>query len=128
MFDFGWQEFMMIAFVLVLVVGPKDLPKVLRGFSRVTGQVRQMAREFSLSLEDVAADSDMKDVKTMVSDMKSGNFDDMARAIDDTVKPELKSASQNKVLPSLREDIEAVKSAGREAADAEAEKIARDSE
>ena len=32
MFDFGWQEFMMIAFVLVLVVGPKDLPKVLRGF------------------------------------------------------------------------------------------------
>ena len=32
MFDFGWQEFMMIAFVLVLVVGPRILPKVLRGF------------------------------------------------------------------------------------------------
>jgi len=26
MFDFGWQEFLVIAFVLVLVVGPKDLP------------------------------------------------------------------------------------------------------
>ena len=35
MFDFGWQEFMMIAFVLVLVVGPKDLPKVLRGFTKL---------------------------------------------------------------------------------------------
>ena len=126
MFDFGWQEFMMIAFVLVLVVGPKDLPKVLRGFTKVTGQVRQMAREFTRSLEDVAADSDMKDVKTMVSDMKSGNFDDMASVIDDTVKPELTTASQNNGLSSLREDIEAVKSAGREAADAEAEKTASD--
>ena len=33
MFDFGWQEFMVIAFVLVLVVGPKDLPRVLRAFT-----------------------------------------------------------------------------------------------
>ena len=98
MFDFGWQEFMMIAFVLVLVVGPKDLPKVLRGFTKVTGQARQMAREFTRSLEDVAADSDMKDVKTMMSDMKSGNFDDMARVMDDTVKPELTTASQNNGL------------------------------
>ena len=126
MFDFGWQEFMMIAFVLVLVVGPKDLPKVLRGFTKVTGQARQMAREFTRSLEDVASDSDMKDVKTMVSDMKSGNFDDMARVMDDTIKPELTSASQNNDLSSLREDIEAVKSAGREATDAEAEKTAQD--
>ena len=126
MFDFGWQEFMMIAFVLVLVVGPKDLPKVLRGFTRLTGQARQMAREFTRSLEDVTADSDMKDVKTMVSDMKSGNFDDMARVMDDTVSPELRSANQDNGLSSLREDIEAVKSAGREAIDAEAERTAQD--
>ena len=126
MFDFGWQEFMMIAFVLVLVVGPKDLPKVLRGFTRLTGQARQMAREFTRSLEDVTADSDMKDVKTMVSDMKSGNFDDMARVMDDTVSPELRSANQDNGLSSLREDIETVKSAGREAIDAEAERTAQD--
>ena len=31
MLDLGWQELMMVAFVLVLVVGPKDLPRVLRG-------------------------------------------------------------------------------------------------
>ena len=126
MFDFGWQEFMMIAFVLVLVVGPKDLPKVMRGFTKVTGQARQMAREFTRSLEDVAADSDVKDVKTMVSDIKSGNFDDMARVMDNTVKPEITSAGQDGGLSSIREDIEAVKSAGREATDAEAEKTAQD--
>ncbi|MEC7208824.1 MAG: Sec-independent protein translocase protein TatB [Pseudomonadota bacterium] len=126
MFDFGWQEFMMIAFVLVLVVGPKDLPKVLRGFSKITGQARQMAREFTRSLEDVTADSDMKEVKSMVADLKSGNLEDMARIVDDTVKPELDSASKDGSLSGLREDIEAVKSAGREATAAEAEKASQD--
>ena len=126
MFDFGWQEFMMIAFVLVLVVGPKDLPKVLRGFTKVTGQARQMAREFTRSLEDVTADSDMKDVKTMVSDLKSGNLDNVARVVDDAVKPELASASQESDLYTLREDIEAVKSAGRKASDVEAIKNVQD--
>ena len=125
MFDFGWQEFMMIAFVLVLVVGPKDLPKVLRGFTKVTGQARQMAREFTRSLEDVAADSEMKDVKTMVSDLKSGNLDNVARAVDDAVTPELTSAGQESIS-TLREDIEAVKSAGRKATNVEAEKNAQD--
>ena len=126
MFDFGWQEFMMIAFVLVLVVGPKDLPKVLRGFSKITGQARQMAREFTRSLEDVASDSDMKEVKSMVADLKSGNLEDMARIVDDTVKPELSSASKEGSLAGLREDIEAVKSAGREASAAEADKASQD--
>ena len=126
MFDFGWQEFMMIAFVLVLVVGPKDLPKVLRGFSKITGQARQMAREFTRSLEDVASDGDMKEVKSMVADLKSGNLEDMARIVDDTVKPELDSASQEGSLSGLREDIEAVKSAGREATAAEADKASQD--
>jgi len=126
MFDFGWQEFMMIAFVLVLVVGPKDLPKILRGFTKFTGQARQMAREFTRSLEDVAAESDLKNVKTMVSDVKSGNIADLARVMDDKVKPELTSAKEDIGLSSLRENIEAVKSAGREATDAEAEKAAQD--
>ena len=126
MFDFGWQEFMMIAFVLVLVVGPKDLPKVLRGFSKITGQARQMAREFTRSLEDVTADSDVKEVKSMVADLKSGNLEDMARIVDDTVKPELDSASKDGSLSGLREDIEAVKSAGREATAAEADKASQD--
>ena len=83
-----------------------------------------MAREFTRSLEDVTADSDMKDVKTMVSDMKSGNFDDMA--LWTILSAELTSAEQDSGLSSLREDIEAVKSAGREATDAEAEKPAQD--
>ena len=39
MLDLGFQEFILIAFVLLIVVGPKDLPKVLRS---ITGFVRKI--------------------------------------------------------------------------------------
>ncbi len=108
MFDFGWQEFMMIAFVLVLVVGPKDLPKVLRSFSKITGQARSVAREFTKSLEEVASEADVKDVKQMVTDIKSGNLEDMARIVDDEIVPDVKSASDAADLSSIKKDIQSV--------------------
>ena len=40
MLDIGGWEFLVVAFVLIMVVGPKELPKMLRGFTRVMRQVR----------------------------------------------------------------------------------------
>ena len=89
MFDLGWQEFMMVAFVLVIVVGPKDLPKVLRSFTKITGQARQMARDFTRSLSDLAEDDDLKDIKKMVKDAKSGDLDEVANLLETDVKNEM---------------------------------------
>ena len=113
MFDFGWQEFMMIAFVLVLVVGPKDLPKVLRSFSKITGQARSVARDFTKSLEDVASEADVKGVKQMVADIKSGNLEDMAKIVDDKIAPEVKSAGDAAELSSIKENIQSVQDAAK---------------
>ena len=117
MFDFGWQEFMMVAFVLVLVVGPKDLPKVLRGFTKFTRQARLMAREFTQSLEEVGADDNIREVKTMVADLKSGNLEDMAKAIDgdgDGIGSELGKIKEDINLNQIGEDVREVQKAGRE--------------
>ena len=113
MFDFGWQEFMMIAFVLVLVVGPKDLPKVLRSFSKITGQARSVAREFTKSLEDVAGEADVKGVKQMVADIKSGNLEDMAKIVDNKIAPDVKSAGDAADLSSIKENIQSVQEAAK---------------
>jgi sec-independent protein translocase protein TatB len=78
MFDFGWQEFLVVAFVLVLVVGPKDLPKVLRAFTKFTSQARRMSSEFSRSLQEMADDEDLKDVKKVLQDAKSGDFEEIS--------------------------------------------------
>ena len=113
MFDFGWQEFVMVAFVLVLVVGPKDLPKVLRGFTKFTRQARQMAREFTQSLEDVGADDNIREVKSMVADLKSGNLEDMARIVDDKdVTSELSKIKDDVDITSIGKEVKEVQRAG----------------
>ena len=117
MFDFGWQEFMMVAFVLVLVVGPKDLPKVLRGFTKFTRQARHMAREFTQSLEEVGADDNIREVKTMVADLKSGNLEDMAKAIDgngDGIGLELGKIKEDIDLNQIGQDVREVQKASRD--------------
>ena len=75
MFDFGWQEFLVIAFVLVLVVGPKDLPKVLKTVTKYVRNMRQMASEFHRGIEKMADEADLKDVKQSFNDIKNKNFD-----------------------------------------------------
>ena len=115
MFDFGWQEFMMVAFVLVLVVGPKDLPKVLRGFTKFTRQARHMAREFTQSLEEVGADGNIREVKTMVADLKSGNLEDMAKAIDgngNDIGSELGKIKEDINLNQIGQEVREVQKAG----------------
>ena len=115
MFDFGWQEFVMVAFVLVLVVGPKDLPKVLRGFTKFTRQARQMAREFTQSLEEAGADDNIREVKSMVADLKSGNLEDMARIVDDKdVTSELSKIKEDVDIASIGSEVKKVQRAGAE--------------
>ena len=77
MLDFGWQELMVVAFVLVLVVGPKDLPRVLRSLSKFLGKARSMAQEFQSSLMEVADQEEFRSVKQALRDASSGNFDEV---------------------------------------------------
>ena len=91
MFDFGWQEFIIVGFVLVMVVGPKDLPKVMRAITQVTGQARRMANEFRNGLQEIAADEKMKEVKQMVEDAKTGKVDDISTFLGVEDDEELKS-------------------------------------
>jgi len=82
MLDIGGWEFLVVAFVLLMVVGPKDLPKMLRGFTRAMRQVRSMASEFTRGMEDLATDSELGDLKNTIADVKSGNLSGIADKID----------------------------------------------
>jgi len=105
MFDLGWSEFLIIGFVLMMVVGPKDLPKVLKMFTKISSQARSMAREFASSLEDATKDSEMGDVKKFVTDLKSGNLEDMATIIDDDTKDELKKIKSSASVEEITDDV-----------------------
>ena len=52
MFDIGWTEMLVIAVVMIVVVGPKDLPKMLRTFGRTTSKLRSMAGDFRKQFDE----------------------------------------------------------------------------
>jgi sec-independent protein translocase protein TatB len=63
MFDIGWQEIFIIAVVVIIIVGPKDLPRVLRTVGLWTGKARSMVREFQGHLDDMVRESELEDFK-----------------------------------------------------------------
>ena len=94
MFDFGWQEFMVVAFVLVLVVGPKDLPRVLRAFTKFTSQARKMSSDFTKSLQEMSEDDELKEIKNVLQDAKAGNFDEISDLLEDPVSKNVKTMGE----------------------------------
>ena len=67
-----------------MVVGPKELPKMLRGFTGMMRQIRRAANEFTSSMTDLANEADVADLKKTLDQAKSGNLDEIADAIDPT--------------------------------------------
>jgi len=107
MLDLGWQEFVMVGLVLVLVVGPKDMPRVLRAVAKYVGKARGMAREFQTSMMEVANQDEFNDVKKALQDAKSGNFDKIADEFSD-VKDAIEDVKKDS---NLHDSVSSVKDA-----------------
>lgn len=62
MLDIGWSELLVVGVVALLVVGPRDLPKMFRTVGQYTAKARAMAREFQRSMEDAAREAGVDEV------------------------------------------------------------------
>ena len=83
MFDIGWSELVLIAVVALIVIGPKELPGVLRMVGQWTGKVRRMAAEFQGQFSEALREAEMADLKKQVDDITEtarsiGRFDPLA--------------------------------------------------
>ncbi len=70
MFDIGWPELLIVAIVLIVVVGPKDLPRMLRTFGKTTNKLRSMAGDFRRQFDDALKEAELDDVKSIVDDAR----------------------------------------------------------
>ena len=84
MFDIGWSEMAVIVVVALFVVGPRDLPKVIRTFGRYAGKIRGMAREFQDSIDEAVREAELDEVKKQIE--QAARFD-MDETISGTVDP-----------------------------------------
>jgi sec-independent protein translocase protein TatB len=71
MFDIGWSELLVIAVVAIVVVGPKELPRLMRGFGHYAGKLRRAAAEFQRQFEDAMREAEIDEVKKAIESVKT---------------------------------------------------------
>jgi sec-independent protein translocase protein TatB len=89
MFDIGWSEIIVIAVVAIVVVGPKELPRMLRSFGKTMGQVRKMSndfkRQFDEALREAERGAGLEDTKKQLQAMAKP-LTDVRKDLDATMR------------------------------------------
>ncbi len=82
MFDFDASKLFVIGIIALLVIGPKELPRVLRQVGQYIAKMRRMAGEFQQQFTDAMRESELqelkKDMEKMAEDAKVDMNYDMA--------------------------------------------------
>jgi sec-independent protein translocase protein TatB len=73
MLEVGWSEMLVIAIIMIVVVGPKDLPRMLRTFGQFTSKMRGMANDFRKQFDEAMKEADLEDVKSAVNQVRNLN-------------------------------------------------------
>ena len=102
----GWTELLLIAAVAIIVVGPKELPFLMRKVGRFMGQARAMAREFQDSFEDIAREAELDELRKKARETTS-NIENAINPLSPEDESDLIAAHNKAVLDKERAAMEA---------------------
>jgi sec-independent protein translocase protein TatB len=100
MFDIAWSELLLVAIVAILVVGPKELPGMLRSLGRMLGKLRRTADEFRKHFDDAVREAGGEEFQREIKSLKQNNplnqirssIEDAAKDVGTATKPKTESA------------------------------------
>ena len=101
MFDIAWSELLLVAVVAILVVGPKELPGMLRSLGRMLGKLRRTADEFRKHFDDAVREAGGDELQREMKSFKQNNplnqirssIEDAAKDVGTASKPKTESAN-----------------------------------
>jgi sec-independent protein translocase protein TatB len=105
MFDIGWSELLVIGVVAIIVVGPKELPRLMRTFGHYLGKVRHMAADFQRQFEEAVRDSEIDEVRKAMQDFHAEVSDVTPRGTVD--KPLMMPTPAKQATPAAAEVADA---------------------
>lgn len=85
MFDLGWSELLLIGAVAIIVIGPKELPAMMRALGRVVRRLQYVRYAFSQQFEDFMRTQDIQELRNSVnfeSKKTPRDFDEAAEDLD----------------------------------------------
>ena len=113
----GFSELLVLALAALIIVGPKDLPLMMRKVGQMVGKGRAMAREFQAAFEDIARQSELEELRKEIEDLKRTNMMTEAEADLANMEGEINSAVMKKTMAEE-------KAAAQKAAETKADKPA----
>lgn len=69
----GFSEILLIGLAALIIIGPKDLPMMMRKLGQIMGKGRRMAREFQAAFDDIARQSELDDLKKEIQELRKSN-------------------------------------------------------
>ncbi|CCG06752.1 Sec-independent protein translocase protein TatB [Pararhodospirillum photometricum] len=85
MFDIGWSELALIAVLALIIIGPKDLPVVLRTLGRWVRRLRHMGAEMQRHMDDIMRETGADEVR---EHMRAVSPAALTRKLDETIDPD----------------------------------------
>ncbi len=71
MFDLSWSEILIVLIVALVVVGPKDLPRLMHMVGRWLGKARAMANEFRKSFDEMARQGELDELRKEIAALRA---------------------------------------------------------
>jgi len=101
----GMPEMLVVLILALVVVGPKQLPVLMRRIGRLVAQARGMARDFQASFDELGRETELSDLRKEIEALKRGNpieeisgeLDKVALEAQDDKIRQLKMASANRI-------------------------------
>jgi sec-independent protein translocase protein TatB len=95
MLDFSWSHIVILLIVALIVVGPKDLPRLMRIVGQWMGKARGMANEFRKSFDDMARQSELDELRKEIENLRHERpFADIEHHLNSSIIPgDMKSPS-----------------------------------
>lgn len=86
--QFGFFELVVVAIVALVVVGPKELPRLMRSLGKLAAQARRLAGEFTAAFDQMARDSELDEMRREIEALKRDNpVAEAKREIDAALRP-----------------------------------------
>lgn len=84
MFDIGWPELFLIGIVALIVIGPKDLPRVMRTLAGFIRKARALSQEFQSGVAEMMREAELDELRER---LKNAGQVDVGKTIKDAVDP-----------------------------------------
>ena len=116
MFDIGWQELFLIGLVTILVVGPKEIPRVLRTVVAAVRRVRGLANDFQRGIDELARETELDEIR---KDLEKSATLDLESQLEETIDPKGEMSEAVKELQAeLKETGEEIEEQSKISSDA----------